>query len=112
MYIDDVQERDEDDQKQVGGCIWAMSCCIDKGLPQSSCNFVRAPLTHLSAGPPFDPPPHQTYYLPGLRAEKEVTRKRIVDYIENIFGEQMSKQERNRLLPTDEEETDEGIAAD
>eukprot|EP00802_Teleaulax_amphioxeia_P010765 Tamp_10794.p1 GENE.Tamp_10794~~Tamp_10794.p1 ORF type:complete len:306 (-),score=118.58 Tamp_10794:791-1708(-) len=47
----------------------------------------------------------QVYYMPGLRAEKEITRARIVNYIEDIFGEQMSEQERNRILPrTDEDD--------
>jgi len=46
----------------------------------------------------------QVYYLPGLRAEKEITRSRMVQYIENVFGEKLSAQERNRLLPRPEED--------
>ena len=63
MYIDDKQEKDEEDQKQ-------------------------------------------TFYLPGLRAEKEVTRRRIVDYAEFVFGERMSAKERSRLLPDEEQDAD------
>ena len=44
------------------------------------------------------------YYLPGLRAEKEITRSRMVQYIEHVFGEKMSAHERNRLLPRPEED--------
>ena len=46
----------------------------------------------------------QVYYLPGLRAEKEITRSRMVQYIEHVFGEKMSAHERNRLLPRPEED--------
>lgn len=49
----------------------------------------------------------QTYYFPGLRAEKEVTRERIARYIEQVFGEKMAPAERKRFLPVEEEEEEE-----
>lgn len=69
MYIDDVQEKDEEDQKQ-------------------------------------------TFYLPGLRAEKEITRSRMVKFAERVFGEKLSARERSRLLPEVEEEEDEDDMVD
>ena len=49
--------------------------------------------------------------MPGLRAEKEITRARMVSYINSTLffatGEKLSEQETNRLLPPDEEGVDE-----
>jgi len=41
----------------------------------------------------------QPHYFLGLRAEKEITRARIVSYLELINGEKMKGQDRKRLLP-------------
>ena len=41
----------------------------------------------------------QIYYCPGMRAEKEITRDRLVEYIERMFGDKMPANERKRFLP-------------
>ncbi len=34
-----------------------------------------------------------------MRAEKEITRDRLVEYIERMFGDKMPANERKRFLP-------------
>jgi len=48
----------------------------------------------------------QSYYFLGLRAEKEITRARIVSYLELINGEKLKGQDRKRLLPRKSEADD------
>jgi len=55
----------------------------------------------------------QIYYCPGVRAEKEITRDRLVRYIEEIFGDKMPANELKRLLPNSmgDEDQDEMVEA-
>ena len=66
-----------------------------------ACIQTHKPVICLFAKMMCTPYVTQTYYLPGLRAEKEITRERIVKYVEQIFGEKLSARERARLLPNE-----------
>ena len=48
----------------------------------------------------------QPYYFLGLRAEKEITRARIVSYLELINGEKLKGRDRKSLLPRESEADD------
>ena len=100
MYIEDFKEKDEDDQQQVAHAR-ARTHTHTHTLSHSLTHSLSLTHSHTRARARVA----QVYYMPGLRAEKEITRARIVNYIEDIFGEQMSEQERNRILPrTDEDD--------